>query len=93
MKAMAFMSKSTGVDGTSARLVSSGGCFGLGHHLSQTAGVDVENKAPHRNFFRNPGMRPDHLELVLSLLLRVLEGKEAHRGGCCASGQLGEFGV
>ena len=35
----------TGVDGTSAPLVSSGGC-GLGHHLSQTAGVSTSKIKP-----------------------------------------------
>ena len=29
----------------SAPLVSSGGCFGFGHHLSQTAGVDIKNES------------------------------------------------
>ena len=70
-----------------------GAASALSQHLSQTARVDIENEAPHRNVFRNPGMRPDHLDLVLGLLLRILEGKEAHRGGCCVSSQLGEFGV
>ena len=65
----------------------------LSQHLSQTARVDIKNEAPHRNLFRNPGMRLDHLDLVLGLLLRILEGKEGHRGGCCVSSQLGEFGV
>jgi hypothetical protein len=70
-----------------------GAASALSQHLSQTARVDIKNEAPHRNVFRNPGMRPDHLDLVLGLLLRILEGKEAHRGGCCVSSQLGEFGV
>jgi len=70
-----------------------GAASALSQHLSQTARVDIKNKAPHRNVFRNPGMRPDHLDLVLGLLLRILEGKEAHRGGCCVSSLLGEFGV
>ena len=70
-----------------------GAASALSQHLSQTARVDIKNEAPHRNVFRNPGMRPDHLDLVLGLLLRILEGKEAHRGGCCVSSLLGEFGV
>ena len=33
-----------------------GAASALSQHLSQTARVDIENEAPHRNVFRNPGM-------------------------------------
>src|SRR5271170_6774257 len=44
--------------------------------------VHVENEASNWYILGNPWMRPDLLDLRPSVLLRVLEGKQAHRNRC-----------
>src|SRR5271165_6750053 len=49
-------------------------------NFPQPTRVHVVNEASDGNVFGNPRMRPHFLDLRPSVLLRVLEGKEAHRG-------------
>src|SRR5580658_355196 len=47
--------------------------------LAQDACFHIENYATHGDVFGNPRMRPDFLDLLPGILLRVLVSEESHR--------------